>query len=90
MFTLLLVLVLCCFGLLVPFWGCYAVALALLIFEGYVVLSITLAVGVDLLFGPPVGIFHIVFAPFTCMTILALSIRFFFVLNLRDRSTMAL
>lgn len=71
-------------GLLVPFWGFIALALALALLRGYTNAALALAVGADVLYGAPGWL---VSAPFTLVVLAAVGVRFFLLPRMREETS---
>lgn len=71
-------------GLLVPFWGFVAIAIAIAVVRGAPVLALSVALGADILYGPPVGVLHQLSIPFVLCTLLALGVRYFLTRDMRE------
>lgn len=78
--TLLFVLL----GLLCPFWGFVMVGVLLAVVRGNAALALALAAGMDLLYGPPIGLLHSISMPFVVGTLALLGMRYLLTRDMRE------
>ncbi|MBC7836178.1 hypothetical protein H7X87_00150, partial [Acetobacteraceae bacterium] len=59
------------------FWPFAALAVVLLALSGNLIFCVVLGITLDLVYGVPVGIFHIVLFPFTLLSLISIFSRLF-------------
>ena len=79
-------LALVCVGLFVPYWPLALLGVLLLVLSGRWFLATLCALLLDVAYGQPIGIFHIVVLPFTLLVLCLLLLRMVIVPYLRPGS----